>query len=346
MYCLGKSGTDEKSCNSNTVRKATANKSEERSHGNIKAQTYIQYFKMGAGPVNILLVFGMLGLGEVSLRCIAVMLTTVFANEWVLISICFFTVAFFLLRSQLETEDSLISNAHWKPDPGWPQCGMIIFDNASFRYSADTPVVLKPLSFIVQPGEKVGIIGRTGAGKSSLIQMLFRMAEHTGNISIDGVNIRDVELHELRKSISIIPQDPVLFSGSLKYNLDPFEDIGQKQLVCLARAILRKNRILVLDEATANVDFTTDVMIQKILQETFTQCTVLTVAHRLNTVICMDRIMVMDGGEIVEFDDPYMLLKDERSLLKKMVDRTGPSNSVQLYQMAEVAYLSRKKRHP
>ncbi|KAL5474408.1 hypothetical protein EMCRGX_G026350 [Ephydatia muelleri] len=288
-----KSGTDEKSCNSNTVRKATANKSEERSHGNIKAQTYIQYFKMGAGPVNILLVFGMLGLGEM-----------VSAER-------------LLHCSQLETEDSLISNAHWKPDPGWPQCGMIIFDNASFRYSADTPVVLKPLSFIVQPGEKVGIIGRTGAGKSSLIQMLFRMAEHTGNISIDGVNIRDVELHELRKSISIIPQDPVLFSGSLKYNLDPFEEYNNSDLWN------------VLEQAS-NTFHTKSLHI----------------SHRLNTVICMDRIMVMDGGEIVEFDDPYMLLKDERSLLKKMVDRTGPSNSVQLYQMAEVAYLSRKKRHP
>eukprot|EP00731_Ephydatia_muelleri_P021940 Em0014g531a len=451
----GKSGTDEKSGNSNTVRKATANKSEERSHGNIKAQTYIQYFKMGAGPVNILLVFGMLGLGEVTIvqlyldknyanlfnfigkpsllaLCIAVMLTTAFANEWVLISICFFTVAFFpsekgcylfivttrwfgmridglttillaavafsciplassldaglvglaltytvslsgmfqmcvrysadvettmvsaerlLYCSQLETEDSLISNAYRKPDPGWPQCGMIIFDNASFRYSADTPVVLKPLSFIVQPGEKVGIIGRTGAGKSSLIQMLFRMAEHTGNISIDGVNIRDVELHELRKSISIIPQVQLKsavekWDGGIELNVSEGGrnfSIGQRQLICLARAILRKNRILVLDEATANVDFTTDAMIQKILQETFAQCTVLTVAHRLNTVIGLDRIMVMDEGEIAEFDDPYMLLKDEKSLLKKMVDRTGPSNSVQLYQMAEVAHLSRKK---
>eukprot|EP00731_Ephydatia_muelleri_P021951 Em0014g542a len=262
-----------------------------------------------------------------------------------------------------------------KPDPGWPQGGMIVFDNASFRYSADTPVALKPLTFIVQPGEKIGIIGRTGAGKSSLIQMLFRMAEHTGNISIDGVNIRDVELHELRKSISIIPQDPVLFSGSLRYNLDPFEEyndsdvqlksavekwdggielkvveggrnfsIGQRQLVCLARAILRKNKILVLDEATANVDFTTDAMIQKILQETFAQCTVLTVAHRLNTVIGLDRIMVMDGGEIVELDDPFELLKNKNSLLNKMVDRTGSSNSAQLYLIAEAAHLSRKKR--
>eukprot|EP00731_Ephydatia_muelleri_P021942 Em0014g533a len=259
-----------------------------------------------------------------------------------------------LYCSQLETEDSLISNAYRKPDPGWPQCGMIIFDNASFRYSADTPVVLKPLSFIVQPGEKVGIIGRTGAGKSSLIQMLFRMAEHTGNISIDGVNIRDVELHELRKSISIIPQVQLKsavekWDGGIELNVSEGGrnfSIGQRQLICLARAILRKNRILVLDEATANVDFTTDAMIQKILQETFAQCTVLTVAHRLNTVIGLDRIMVMDEGEIAEFDDPYMLLKDEKSLLKKMVDRTGPSNSVQLYQMAEVAHLSRKKTHP
>ena len=286
-----------------------------------------------------------------------------------------------LYCSQLDTEDSLISNTHRMPDPGWPQSGMIVFDNASFRYSADTPVALKSLTFVVQPGEKVGIIGRTGAGKSSLIQMLFRMAEHTGNISIDGVNIRDVGLRDLRKSISIIPQDPVLFSGSLRYNLDPFEEyndsdiwsaleqvqlksavekwdggielnvseggrnfsIGQRQLVCLARAILRRNKILVLDEATANVDFTTDAMIQKILHETFAQCTVLTVAHRLNTVIGLDRIMVMDGGEIVEMDDPFELLKNDTSQLKTMVDRTGPSNSAQLYKMAEAAQLLRKK---
>ncbi|KAL5503399.1 hypothetical protein EMCRGX_G010341 [Ephydatia muelleri] len=283
-----------------------------------------------------------------------------------------------LQYTQLETETSLDSHSDKNsPPPGWPQRGAIVFDKASFRYSVDTPVVLKPLSFTIQPGEKIGIIGRTGAGKSSLIQMLFRMAEHTGNITIDGINVKDVGLHDLRSSMSIIPQDPVLFCGSLRYNIDPFEEYndsdlwsaleqaieklegllqfkvseggwnfstGQRQLLCLVRAILRKNKIIVLDEATANVDCTTDAIIQKILRETFSQCTVLTVAHRLNTIIDSDRIMVMDGGEVVDFDDPYTLLQDENSQLKIMVDKTGPSSSKQLHQVAEAAYHSRKQR--
>lgn len=222
----------------------------------------------------------------------------------------------------------------------------------------------------------MGIVGRTGAGKSSIIQALFRLAASTeGKIEIDGLDTGTLGLHDLRSKISIIPQDPILFSGTLRENLDPFEQLsddviwsalaqvelrqavcqmssgltskmsdggtnfsmGQRQLICLARAILRKNRILILDEATANVDPETDKLIQTTIREKFAQCTVLTIAHRLHTVMDSDKVLVMDAGRVVEFGHPFELIQ-KSGTFKSMVEQTGSGMSVSLIEIARENY--------
>uniref|UniRef100_K7FZT5 ATP binding cassette subfamily C member 3 n=1 Tax=Pelodiscus sinensis TaxID=13735 RepID=K7FZT5_PELSI len=234
-----------------------------------------------------------------------------------------------------------------KPPEDWPTQGEVEFADYSVRYRKGLDLVLKDLSLRVEGGEKIGIVGRTGAGKSSMTLCLFRILEAAkGEIKIDGVRISEIGLHDLRSKITIIPQDPVLFSGTLRMNLDPFnkysEDdiwralelshlkkfvssqsatlnyecseggenlsVGQRQLVCLARALLRKTRILVLDEATAAIDLETDDLIQMTIKTQFEDCTVLTIAHRLNTIMDYTRILVLDKGTIAEFDTPSNLI--------------------------------------
>uniref|UniRef100_A0A665WHX0 ATP-binding cassette, sub-family C (CFTR/MRP), member 4 n=1 Tax=Echeneis naucrates TaxID=173247 RepID=A0A665WHX0_ECHNA len=271
----------------------------------------------------------------------------------------------------------LESEAPWetdkRPPPDWPRKGLVTFDGVNFSYSVDGPVVLRDLKATFRPKEKVGVVGRTGAGKSSLVSALFRLAEPRGKIYIDGILTSEIGLHDLRRSVSIIPQDPVLFAGSMRKNLDPFSQhtdeelwnalqevqlktaveelpgkletvlaesgsnfsVGQRQLVCLARAILRRNRILVIDEATANVDPRTDELIQRTIRDKFRDCTVLTIAHRLNTIIDSDRILVLDAGRIDGYDEPYALLRDPGGLFYKMVQQTGKQEAAALLQTAK-----------
>ncbi|KAM3916374.1 multidrug resistance-associated protein 1-like isoform 2-T3 [Leptodactylus fuscus] len=247
------------------------------------------------------------------------------------------------------------------PESNWPHEGKIEFKSFCLRYREDLDLALKNISVAVQGGEKIGIVGRTGAGKSSLTLGLFRINEAaSGEIIIDGINIAKIGLHDLRFKITIIPQDPVLFSGSLRMNLDPFEkysdeeiwtslelahlknfvsglpdklnhecaeggenlSIGQRQLVCLARALLRKTKILVLDEATAAVDLETDGLIQSTIRKEFEDCTVITIAHRLNTIMDYTRVMVLDRGQIVEFDSPSNLLQ-KKGIFYNMAKDSG-----------------------
>ena len=205
-------------------------------------------------------------------------------------------------------------------------------------------------------------VGRTGAGKSSLTLALFRLIEPTdGTIYIDNVDITKLGLYDLRSRLTIIPQDPVLFTGTLRLNLDPFEkytdneiwtalelahlktfvsslesglshsvteggdnlSVGQKQLICLSRALLRKSRIIVLDEATAAVDIETDELIQLTIRKEFKDCTIVTIAHRLNTIMDYDRVLVMDNGQIAEYDTPHALLSDSKSIFYSMAKDAG-----------------------
>ncbi|KAI3365805.1 hypothetical protein L3Q82_000804 [Scortum barcoo] len=240
----------------------------------------------------------------------------------------------------------LESEAPWqtekRPPPSWPSKGLVTFDHVNFSYSKDGPLVLKDINAVFKPSEKVGVVGRTGAGKSSLVSALFRLAEPQGKIYIDGVLTSEIGLHDLRRKMSIIPQvqlksvveelpgklETVLAESGSNFS------VGQRQLVCLARAVLRKNRILIIDEATANVDPRTDELIQKTIRDKFRECTVLTIAHRLNTIIDSDRILVLDSGVIQELDSPSTLLQNKEGALYKMVQQMGQAEAAALLMSA------------
>ncbi|KAJ3384086.1 Multidrug resistance-associated protein 1, partial [Entophlyctis sp. JEL0112] len=254
-----------------------------------------------------------------------------------------------------------------RPPADWPNAGIVELRDVKLRYQPDLPLVLKGISLVTRRHEKIGVVGRTGSGKSSLMLALFRMVEpESGEIVIDGIPTTSIGVKDLRSNLSIIPQDPVLFSGTVRLNLDPFGkhtdhelwlalessglkesvqdmeagldspidsggenmSVGQRQLLCLARAILRKSAVVVLDECTANVDLKTDHQIQQTLRTKMQHATIFTIAHRLSTVIDADRILVLSDGAVAEFDSPAALLekdgKDGRpmSIFASMVQET------------------------
>jgi len=266
----------------------------------------------------------------------------------------------------------------------WPEQGKIEIKNLTMKYAPHLPPVLHNINLDVKSNEKIGVVGRTGAGKSSIVMTLFRLVEPEAgsSIKIDDIPITDLKLSDLRKKISIIPQDPILFSGTIRFNMDPFNEhsdaeiwealenaglkqtiselenklesevrtngenfsVGQRQLLCLARAMIRDSHILIMDEATASVDIETDAIIQKALRTKFSNVTVLTIAHRLNTIIDYDKILVLSKGEVLEYDTPKNLLFETSETgelvpctsteFSKLVDETGPVNAALLRQLA------------
>uniref|UniRef100_A0A8C7D0Y3 ATP-binding cassette, sub-family C (CFTR/MRP), member 10 n=1 Tax=Oncorhynchus kisutch TaxID=8019 RepID=A0A8C7D0Y3_ONCKI len=243
----------------------------------------------------------------------------------------------------------------------WPEQGWVEFRGAVLSYREGLPNALDGVSLVVRPGEKVGVVGRTGSGKSTLFLALFRMVElNQGQILLDGVDTRQVGLAQLRSKLAIIPQDPFLFSGTVRENLDPCGchpdprllevlehchlspvinrigglgaevgergkslSLGQRQLLCLARALLTEANILCIDEATASVDQKTDKLLQQTIRETFQDKTVLTIAHRINTILDSDRVLVMHSGKVVEFDTPADLCQRDDSIFCKLVGGRG-----------------------
>jgi ATP-binding cassette subfamily C (CFTR/MRP) protein 1 len=255
-------------------------------------------------------------------------------------------------------EDAWETSKDEEIDSEWPQSGNIEFCDVSVQYREGLPSVIHHLSMDIKGGERIGVCGRTGAGKSTLSLLLFRMMEHTqGCILIDGVDISKLGLQRLRSRMTIIPQDPVLFSSTLRFNLDPVGEhpdtelsrvlvlaglpelaaeldqdvqergenysVGQRQLLCLARALLRNSKLLLLDEATAAVDVQTDELVQKTIRKEFKDCTVLTIAHRLNTIMDSDRVLVLDKGELKELDTPSNLLSQPSSMFYSLAKESG-----------------------
>jgi len=259
------------------------------------------------------------------------------------------------------------------PPGDWPQKGCVTFAGVDLRYQRHLPLVLKEVSFAAEGGTKVGLVGRTGSGKSTTLLALFRLVEaEAGQILIDGVDIQRLRLEDVRSKLTIIPQDPLLFQGTIRSNLDPFDQftdamiwsalkqsnmhdriadepmkleapvaegggnfsVGQRQLLCLTRAILKDAKILCLDEATASVDRETDRLIQQTIRDTFSKCTILTIAHRLQTIADYDKIVVMDAGHVGEAGSPRELL-EKKGLFYAMAQELGEE---QYQKLENIAY--------
>ncbi|KAL4595485.1 hypothetical protein ACB092_12G094600 [Castanea dentata] len=283
-------------------------------------------------------------------------------QSWVIWNICqmenkIISVERILQYTSIPSEPPLVIEEN-RPDQSWPSLGEIDIRNLQVRYGPHMPFVLRGLTCTL-PGEmKTGIVGRTGSGKSTLIQALFRIVEPAvGQIMIDGINISLIGLHDLRSRLSIIPQDPTMFEGSVRSNLDPLEEytdkqiwealdkcqlgdeirkkdgkldstvsesgenwsVGQRQLVCLGRVLLKKSKVLVLDEATASVDTATDTLIQETLSQHFSNCTVITIAHRITSVLDSDMVLLLNNGLIEEYDSPARLLENKSSSFSQLV---------------------------
>eukprot|EP00177_Eucheuma_denticulatum_P007234 GFKZ01013162.1.p1 GENE.GFKZ01013162.1~~GFKZ01013162.1.p1 ORF type:complete len:1384 (+),score=212.46 GFKZ01013162.1:285-4436(+) len=255
---------------------------------------------------------------------------------------------------------------------GWPAQGQIEVEDVQMRYREGLDLVLKGVSVSIKGGEKVGVVGRTGSGKSSLMIALLRMVELSGGaIRIDGINLRDLGLNDLRKRLTIIPQDPVIFSGTIRFNLDPFNEhsdaelwdalekshmkefvsefeggldavvseygenmsAGQRQVICLTRALLRNSNILILDEASSSLDMETDRLIQETIRTHLKHATILTIAHRLFTLADYDKIVMMDDGVVAEFASPAELLSRENSRFAALVESMGEAGAARFREM-------------
>lgn len=292
------------------------------------------------------------------------------------------------LREYLELEQEggcLPGQVLRAPPPQWPEKGEIKFHNLSVRYAPNLPCVIRNATFTVEPVSRVGIVGRTGAGRTTIIVAFFRfLSPESGCIEIDGLDITCVDLARLRQSLTIIPQDPTLFSGTLRSNLNPYDEFsdlevleslrqailvsaeeierhsssssnnssssssnnkfldldhevsdggqnmsqGQRQLVCLAHSILHSRKIILFDEATASVDYESDLKIQKAIRKGFSNSTVVTIAHRPSSIADYDKVLVMDAGEVKEYDHPHLLLQNKKGIFYEMCRQTGEFGSL------------------
>ncbi|KAK4768022.1 hypothetical protein SAY87_003163 [Trapa incisa] len=283
-------------------------------------------------------------------------------QDWVIWSLCtmenkIISVERILQYTTIPSEPPLVIESS-RPECSWPSNGEIVIENLQVRYAPHMPLVLRGISCTFEGGMKTGIVGRTGSGKSTFIQTLFRIVDPVeGHIIIDGIDICSIGVHDLRSRLSIIPQDPTMFEGTVRSNIDPLEEyteeqiwealdkcqlgdevrkkegkldsavtengenwsMGQRQLVCLGRVLLKKSKVLVLDEATASVDTATDNLIQQTLREHFSTCTVITIAHRITSILDSDSVLLLDHGLVCEQGPPKRLLEDKSSSFSQLV---------------------------